>query len=240
MIAAILSVGDELVAGEVTDTNGTWLARELADVGIRIGLMATTPDDPSTIASFVSWARSEHDVVIVSGGLGGTPDDVTRDGIADALGVPVVLDEERARALHAVGGHAAVFAQEWCRLPIGSRVIAGAVGGAPPFVVDNVYVFPGAPVEMRAAFEAIRSELPRGSARLSWRGTYRTTEDKIADLLANAQHLHPGVRIGSYARAAAHGDEVDLVIRSPEPRSLERAVAHLAAGLSAQAIAPVD
>src|SRR4051812_40560789 len=101
--------------------------------------MASIPDDPSMIAVFVDWARSEYDVVLVSGGLGGTPDDVTKDGIAAAFGVPCVLDEQRAQALLARGGHAAVFANEWCRLPAGSRVIAGADGGALPFVLGNVY-----------------------------------------------------------------------------------------------------
>ena len=237
-IAAVVSIGDELLAGDIADTNAVWLARELGELGLRVAMMATLPDHRPSIARFVGWARGEYDVVVVSGGLGGTPDDLTRDGIADAFAVTRVLDEERARRFAARGGHAAVFAEEWCRLPVGSRVLAGADGGAPPFAVENVYVLPGVPAELRSAFGSLREELRMGPARASWHRTYGTTEDKIADLLGSAQRLHPRVRIGSYPREGAERREVELVVRAGSADDLEQAVVYLETQLAHRSIAP--
>src|SRR6266536_2185801 len=112
--AAIVTVGDELLCGDIANANGTWLARELEGLGVRVRIIATLPDDRESIASFVRWARTDNDVVVVTGGLGTTPDDVTRDSVADAFGVERALDEGLAAELTEAGGHAAAFASEWC------------------------------------------------------------------------------------------------------------------------------
>jgi molybdenum cofactor synthesis domain-containing protein len=234
-IAAVVSIGDELLEGDVADGNASWLGRELGLLGLRVAMMATLPDSRSSIARFVMWAQGEYDTVVVTGGLGGTPDDVTRDGIADAFGVERILDTVRADASRARGGHAAVLADEWCRLPVGSRVLAGADGGAPPFVIENVYVLPGVPAEMRAAFEGVRGELRKGPPRETWRCNYKTTEDEIASLLAQLQQQHPAVRIGSYPRGVHH-DEVEIVVRTAERRVLDDAVAGLEAAFAERSI----
>lgn len=237
-IAAVVSVGDELLAGDIADENASWLARELALLGLRVAMMATLPDHRASIARFVTWARIEYDVVVVTGGLGGTPDDVTRDGIADAFGVERLLDEPRAYASRALGGYAAVFAEEWCRLPAGSRILPGVDGGAPSFALENVYVFPGVPAEMQASFGTIRDQLRKGPPREAWRGCYRTTEDEIAGLLGELQRLHPAVRIGSYPRGAQH-EKVELVVRAAERAALDDAVARLEAALAERLIARI-
>ena len=234
-IAAVVCVGDELLAGDIADANASWLARELASLGLRVSMMATLPDHRSSISRFVSWARLEYDVVIVTGGLGGTPDDVTRDGIADGFGVERRLDDARAAAVRARGGHAAVFADEWCRLPAGSRVLDGIDGGALPFAVENVYVCPGVPAEMRASFETVRDELRMGPPREAWRGSYRTREDEIVALLAHVQQEHPAVRVGSYPRGTDQ-HEVELVVRAEERSALDAAVATLEAALAERRI----
>src|ERR671923_931397 len=85
--AAIVTIGNELVSGDVTNTNATWLARRLEQLGLRVHLVAAVPDDVDFVAGFLREQALAADVVIVTGGLGGTPDDVTREAVAAAFGV---------------------------------------------------------------------------------------------------------------------------------------------------------
>jgi molybdenum cofactor synthesis domain-containing protein len=225
-MATILTIGNELVSGDVPNTNGSWLARRLEGLGVKIALIAALPDDVDRIAAFVRTEAPLADVLIVTGGLGGTPDDVTRDAIADAFGVERRLDHDLARTFAPVG-HTAAFAEEWSTLPLGSRALAGAPGGAPAFAIENVYVFPGMPDEMKAAFASVRDELRAGAPRLVWRRRYATTEDKITQVLAEVDRGHRDVRVGSYPRFRQDGSEVEVVIRSRDRAALEAAVAEL-------------
>jgi nicotinamide-nucleotide amidase len=237
--AAIVSVGDELLAGDVPDTNSGWLARELEELGFQVLMIATLPDDRPSIARFIQWAKGEHEAVIVSGGLGGTPDDVTRDAVADALGVQRRLDHDLAQTFEPVG-HAAAFAAEWCTLPLGSRPVPGASGGAPAFAIANVYVFPGMPNEMRAAFASIRDELRSGPPRSTWRRVYATTEDRIATVLMEMNRAHREVRVGSYPRFQGRHTEVEVVMRSRVTEALASAVSHLEKLLASHGVKEID
>jgi molybdenum cofactor synthesis domain-containing protein len=238
--AAIVTVGDELLLGEVQNTNSRWLGRELERLGVTVQLIATLPDDRTSVARFLAWAQRSHDCVLVTGGLGPTPDDVTRDAVADAFGVGRRLHPVLARELEASGGHGAIFAPEWARLPDGSRVLHRSPGGAPAFAVGNVYALAGLPAEMRATFKSIREELRAGTPRPTWRRRYATTEDRIAPLLGELTARYSSVAVGSYPRFGARGPEVELVLRCAEEHEMTKAAARLEEGLSARGIAPSE
>src|SRR5262249_33434438 len=85
--AAIVTIGNEIVSGAVENTNASWLARRLEQLGLPVRLTAAIPDDVEPVAAFVRSCSEGHDAVVVTGGLGGTPDDVTREAIAAAFGV---------------------------------------------------------------------------------------------------------------------------------------------------------
>src|SRR5687768_12304844 len=91
--AVIVSVGDELLAGRVLDTNAHWLSGVLRAEGFPIIHHATVRDDVEDIAGAIQAARLRAPVVIVGGGLGPTKDDLTREGLARALGVPLARNE---------------------------------------------------------------------------------------------------------------------------------------------------
>src|SRR5205085_4842525 len=80
--AAIVTIGNELLSGDVPNTNGSWLARRLEAAGLAVRLVAVLPDEIETVAAFLRLHVPEVDAVIVTGGLGGTPDDVTREALA--------------------------------------------------------------------------------------------------------------------------------------------------------------
>src|SRR6185503_21037597 len=79
---------NELVSGDTPNTNGSWLAKRLAPLGVSVRLIAALPDEIETIAEFIRAEAPRVDFLLVTGGLGGTPDDLTREALAHAFGVP--------------------------------------------------------------------------------------------------------------------------------------------------------
>jgi molybdenum cofactor synthesis domain-containing protein len=229
--AAILTIGDELIAGDVADTNGAWLAKRLERLGVAVAILAAVPDEIDAVARFVRREATETDVVLVTGGLGGTPDDLTREALAAAFGVGQENVPELAAALRARFTRDPEYAARWAALPVGSRVIENPLGGAPGFAIANVYVFPGLPVEMRAMFEAVAGELASGPPIGSWRRTYATRESEIVNVLVEAGERFPGLRVGSYPTFGDEGPRVEVVLKSTDAEQLAAAAEHVAAAL---------
>jgi molybdenum cofactor synthesis domain-containing protein len=229
--AAILTIGNELLAGDVVNTNGSWLARRLEAAGVDLRLIAVLPDEVEEIAPFLREQADRSDLVLVTGGLGGTPDDITREAVAAAFGVEQTEYAEVAGELRARFQRDPEYAARWARLPAGSRPLANPLGGAPGFALENVYVLPGLPAEMEAMYETVESEFRSGPPIVSWRRSYRTTESQIVAVLAKAVENHPQVRVGSYPSFGAHGPHVEVVLKSDDPDALEAAVTWLTRAL---------
>jgi molybdenum cofactor synthesis domain-containing protein len=229
--AGIVTIGNELLSGDVENTNGSWLARRLEAAGVDVRLIAALPDAVTEIAPFLRDQADRFDLVLVTGGLGGTPDDVTREAVAAAFGVEQTEYEEVAADLRARFRRDPEYAARWARLPAGSRPLANPLGGAPGFLLDNVYVLPGLPAEMEAMYETIEDELRTGAPIGSWRRSYRTTESQIVAVLAEAVESHPRVRVGSYPSFGASGSYVEVVLKSTNPDALEAAAAWLTQAL---------
>ena len=209
------------------NTNGTWIARRLEPLGVHVRLIAALPDDVDAIAAFVRTEAPQVEYLLITGGLGGTPDDLTREAIAAAFGVVQVEQEDVAERLRARFPRAPDYAARWARLPEGSRALENPLGGAPGFAIENVYVFPGLPSEMEAMFDSIADELRTERPIVSWRRTYRTTESRIASVLEEICERHPRVAVGSYPSFREHGSEVEVVVKSSDPDALEEATAWL-------------
>jgi molybdenum cofactor synthesis domain-containing protein len=223
--AAILTIGNELVSGDVPNTNASWLARRLAPLGIEVRLTAAVPDEIDAIGAFVRAEAAHVDFVLVTGGLGGTPDDLTREAIAAAFGVPQEEVPEIAADLRSRFTRDPEYAARWANLPRGSRPLANPLGGAPGFVVENVYVLPGLPSEMEAMFASIEEEFRRGSPIESWRRVYRTYESVIASTLTETVERWPDVLVGSYPSFGSDGFTVEVVLKSRDAAALAEASA---------------
>ena len=93
MDVALLTVGDELLAGDTENTNATWLARQLSERGVTVTRVLVVPDDRDVIVDYVrDWAGA-FDALVVTGGLGGTHDDVTMDAVAEAFDRELVAED---------------------------------------------------------------------------------------------------------------------------------------------------
>ena len=210
MHVAIVTVGDELLAGETTNTNATWLAAQIADRGGAVRRIVTAPDDETIIADYVSRWRETFDAVIVTGGLGDTPDDVTMNAVADALNRELIVYDsvhdqlvEKGRKLraerpelfdeHDLELNPAVGA----RLPERARPIVTAAGWAPGCVVDNVYVFAGFPEEMKAAFGRVAEEFDGTAVS---RSVYTPVPEGALNGLLTGVRERFEVTVGSYPR----------------------------------------
>jgi nicotinamide-nucleotide amidase len=227
VVAAILTIGNELVSGDVANTNASWLAKRLESIGVRVVLLASVPDEPPRIVDVVRREAPLVDHLIVTGGLGGTPDDITREAIAAAFGVPQEELPELAADLRRRFARNPDYAARWAALPRGARPLGNPRGGAPGFQLGNVWVLPGLPSEMEAMFDAYADEL-RGERPIGvWRRAFRTGESEIAHLLVEATERWPRVAVGSYPSFHADGPEVELVLKSTDGDALADAVAWL-------------
>jgi nicotinamide-nucleotide amidase len=234
--SVILTIGNEVVSGDIENTNASWLARRLAALGIPVNLIAAIRDDIGEIGAFLRAERGRADLVFVTGGLGGTPDDVTREGVADGFGVACVEVPDVAVRLRerfearGLGDYAA----RWACLPLGAEPLENPLGGAPGFVLENVYVFPGLPSEMKAMFDTV-AERFAGVPIATWSQSYRTGEGQIVAILEEATRMHPSVSVGSYPRFLDDGPEVTVVLKSGDERALSVAAAWIGAALADKA-----
>lgn len=157
MPAIILSIGDELTLGQTVDTNSAWVSAQLAGHGITTQAHQTVADDKRAIEQAIRWACSEADLVIISGGIGPTEDDLTRFALADAMGVGLVEHAGAMRTLEDFfRGRGRPMPEKnrvQAMLPQGATLIPNANGTAPGMRCRvgraEVFVVPGVPREMR-------------------------------------------------------------------------------------------
>ncbi|ABD12890.1 competence/damage-inducible protein cinA [Frankia casuarinae] len=223
MRAELLAVGDELLYGDIVNGNAAWLGRQLADVGVTVTTSTVVGDDIDMIATAIRVALDRADVVIMTGGLGPTQDDLTREGIAAAAGVGLRRDDflesmlrRRFRDMGRGDGGRRVPQMNYRQadLPEGAQPLPNGTGTAPGIRMEIgtgvVYAMPGVPFEMNGMFTA--SVLP--------------------DILRRAGQpavvVHRVLRTAGMwesAVAEALADEVDRLARIGNPR-----IAFLASG----------
>jgi nicotinamide-nucleotide amidase len=231
MRAAILTIGNELVSGDVPNTNATWLAQRLERLGVNVVLTASVPDELELIVDFVRRERDRVDHLIATGGLGGTPDDITRESIAAAFDVGQHVQPELAEDLRSRFHGDPEYAARWAALPDGAQPLDNPLGGAPGFRLGNVWVLPGLPREMEAMFDRYSEEFRAGDPIGVSRRTYETRESTIAAALAAATQRWPSVSVGSYPRFEPSGPQVEIVLKSSDPDALAAAKGWLEAEL---------
>jgi molybdenum cofactor synthesis domain-containing protein len=220
VLAVILTIGNEIVSGDVENGNASWLGRRLEGLGVKVVLSAAVPDELDRIVAFVRREAPGADHLIVTGGLGGTPDDITREALAATFGVPQEVVAELADDLRSRFRGDPEYAARWAALPQGARPLENPLGGAPGFRIENVWVLPGLPREMEAMFDRYAEELRAARPIGAWRRTYRTRESLISPALVEATARWPGVLVGSYPTFADEGPSVEVVLKSSDPEAL--------------------
>ena len=235
MKVEIITIGDELLWGQIADTNAVYLGRRLAQLGLRPQWLSTVGDRPDRIAQVLSLALHRADLILMTGGLGPTEDDVTRKALAQALGRRLVLDERVLKDLRdrvkTRGGTMHTGDQAIALLPQGAKILKNPKGQAPGLLLETeekvIYALPGVPLEMQAIFEHEVTPLLEGiPAEKALRRRLRTVgigesaiEDRLRDLslkdISLAYLPRPwGVDLWLTARPTTIGEAEALLLRA--------------------------
>src|SRR5690349_14392781 len=230
----ILSTGDELLTGQVVDTNSAWLMDRLWDLGVMVRRKTLVGDDRGDLDAALRETTGRADLVVMSGGMGPTEDDLTTERVAALLGVPLELHEPSLRTIEdrfrKFGREMTPNNEKQAWFPRGAEVVPNRFGTAPGFAVRigraELVCFPGVPVEYRGLSEEWL--LPRLARRLGdvpaaglvkLFGVPESHADHamrpVMDDPANA-----GVRFGY----RAHWPEIHVKWSVPGPGAAERAV----------------
>jgi nicotinamide-nucleotide amidase len=226
--AWIISSGTELILGQSVDTNAAWLAAKLAAIGIRATRHLTVDDDRGDVRDAVELAARHSDLVILTGGLGPTDDDLTRYALADAAKCELALDPRSLEQIRALFER-----RQWpfsernkiqAMIPAAGRAIENTCGTAPGIYVEiggtPCYALPGVPFEMKIMFERdILPHIGAASAGRIWLARrlncYGLGEsaigEKIRDLMAPDQNP----RLGTTANLGDIGIRMNVLAASP-------------------------
>ena len=155
--AEIIAIGTELLLGEITDTNSVFMARQLRDIGVNMYFMTTVGDNLGRITDAISAALDRAEIVITTGGLGPTVDDMTRQAVADAVASPLEFHQSLydgiAERFRGFGSEMTENNRQQAFLPQGAILVENPVGTAPAFIVESergvVISLPGVPREMK-------------------------------------------------------------------------------------------
>jgi nicotinamide-nucleotide amidase len=198
MRCEVVAIGTELLLGQIVDTNSAWIGARLAQAGIDSYFQTKVGDNLARIVGCIRQALERSDAVILCGGLGPTQDDITREAIAEVMGVPLVRSAElaeRIRALFAARGREmATNNLRQADVPEGAAVIPEMPGTAPgltcPVGAKVIYAVPGVPHEMQAMLRGtVLADLQRRAGvraviRSRVLRTWGHTESGLAELLA--------------------------------------------------------
>jgi nicotinamide-nucleotide amidase len=228
MHAEILAIGTELTTGAKLDTNSQWLSIELAAVGIPVLLHTTVSDDMPAMRETLRAAVRRSEIVIITGGLGPTLDDLTRQALADMAGVELVLHESSLQYIRELFAKRKRVMPErnviQAMFPAGSEPIANPHGSAPGVWMDLlrpdggrclIAAMPGVPSEMKPMFrDSVLPRLPHSSAvirraRVNCYGVGESAcEEKLGDITARGRDPEVGITVheGTITlRIEAHG-----------------------------------
>jgi nicotinamide-nucleotide amidase len=242
--AGIVVTGTEVLTGRVTDRNGPWLAEQLRAVGVDVGRIIIVGDRPADLTAALIHLMADHDVVITSGGLGPTADDLTARIVGDVQGRPSQLDPAlevritaiveglmRRRRWKADPEAVAAGTRKQAVVPVGAHVLE-PVGTAPGLVVPPaegrdgppVVVLPGPPSELRVMWPAalsapaVQAVLHRASPLLQ--DTIRLWGTLEADLAATLRRIEPRIA-GLEVSTCLRDGELEIVTRYP-PEAAEQ------------------
>jgi nicotinamide-nucleotide amidase len=220
MTCAVLCIGTELTRGELVNTNAAWIAAALTDAGFEVVEDVVVDDDKGRIVSTLTRLGGSARVIVCTGGLGPTTDDLTSDAVAAALGVSLERDatslEHIRRRIEKFGRTLNESNSKQADFPRGAEVLPNPIGTAPGFSISIggaiAFFMPGVPREMMRMFEEqvlprIRPLAPNDSHQARLR-TFGLPESIVGDRLAGVEAAFPGVTLGY----RAHFPEIEVKV----------------------------
>lgn len=238
--AEILIIGNEILSGKVADEHTAFLCREFRELGVDVRRVVVVPDEVDVIADAVRSAWDRADLIVTTGGVGPTHDDVTLAGVAQGLGRPLVRHPGLAdlvREVYGVSDNPHV--NRLADVPEGAVLLTAAGMRVPVITVEKIYIFPGVPEILRRKFDAIKARFR--SAPFHLRTIYlRVGEEPIAGTLYDVADRFPNVALGSYPLIAKPQYRTKLTLESKDAGKVDAAFEFLIARLPAGSVVGVD
>src|SRR3954454_20081081 len=256
MRCEVLAIGTELLLGQIVDTNSAWLGEQLAASGIDSYEHRVIGDNQTRIVAALRDLLSRSDAVLICGGLGPTQDDLTRDAIAELMGVPLVrrmvLADQMAAMFSAGLRDMPQNNLRQCDIPAGGEAIPNPIGTAPgvkcEFDGKVVYAVPGVPYEMQLMVtDHVLPDLRRragDTATIVSRSlkTWGTSESGLAEMIADEVDMQTNPTIAFLARGI-EGLVVRITAKAPtepEARALVDAEEQVLRGILGDLVFAVD
>jgi molybdenum cofactor synthesis domain-containing protein len=236
--ACVLIIGNEILSGKTQDANLQFLAREFAALGIRLEEARVVRDIPAVIVTHLNECRARYDYVFTTGGIGPTHDDVTAESVAQAFGVPLVIDDDAVQRMSGGGLQLNEARLKMARVPEGSTLIDNPLSRAPGFRKENVFVLAGIPAVARAMFAAVAKQLTTGVAIASRSVDVFMREGDIAEPLERIAREYAEVEIGSYPFSREGRFGATLVVRGTDTALLDQVRDRIVAAMRALGAEP--
>jgi molybdenum cofactor synthesis domain-containing protein len=238
--AGIILIGNEILSGKIRDENAAYLCRELRALGVDVRRIAVIPDEVALIADEVAAFSKAFDLAFTSGGVGPTHDDVTIEGVARAMAVPVVRHPELVALLERYyRGKVTEAALRMAEIPEGAELVTGGTLRFPTILMRNVYVLPGVPEIFRQKFDALRERFRDQPIHLK-NVFVRIGEGTLADYLNRLLESFPLLQLGSYPEFSNPEYQVKVTLESRDRGYLEQALGDFLARLPADAVVKVS
>jgi molybdenum cofactor synthesis domain-containing protein len=240
--AAALIIGNEILSGKVPEQNLYVMAKELFALGVELRRVIVCPDEIPIIVRDLRELASSHDIVVTSGGVGPTHDDVTIKAVAQAFDAQIVRAPTYERLLREhYGERLTDMHLRMADIPAGSRLVTTAELNWPTIVMANVYVFPGVPQIFKHKFSIMREDL-KGTSPFFSRAVYvALDEPALALLLDRLAATHLDVSIGSYLHWGKDADyRTKLTIDGRAQDAVERCFEEMIAGIAASDLVRVE
>jgi molybdenum cofactor synthesis domain-containing protein len=224
---ALVVIGNEILSGKIHDTNTYFAARELRAIGVALKRIAVVPDEIEAIAREVRYCSPRFDVVITSGGVGPTHDDITIAGVAAALGLPVVIHPQlEALIRDHFGDRPNKAGLKMAEVPQGAVLVEGGPMIFPTVQIENIYMLPGIPQLFEGKLGAIKSRFATDPYFV--RAIYTSAgEGRIAALLDDCLEHFPKLLLGSYPRIGDAEYRVKVTLESKDRTYVDDAFRYL-------------
>jgi molybdenum cofactor synthesis domain-containing protein len=219
-------VGNEILSGKVHDTNSYFAARELRKIGVALKRIVVVPDELQPIADEVRQCAHRFEIVITSGGVGPTHDDITMEGVALAFGRRIVIHPELEALIRSHFTERVATGLKMAEVPEGAVLNAGGDLRFPTVQLENVYILPGIPQIFEAKLSALLGRFATDPYYI--RAIYTSAgESIIAEHLNACLRSYPALLLGSYPRIGNPEYRVKLTLESKDREYVEQAFDHL-------------
>ena len=223
---AMVVVGNEILSGKIQDSNTYFAARELRKLGVALKRVAVVPDELKPIADEVAHCARSFDLVLTSGGVGPTHDDITMEAVAIAFGRKLVIHPELERVIRQYFSERVATGMKMAEVPEGAVLNAAGDLRFPTVQVENVYILPGIPQIFESKLMALAGRFATDPYFIH--AIYTSAgEGTIAEYLNACLKSYPELLLGSYPRIGHTEYRVKLTLESKDRDYLERAFRHL-------------